>query len=79
MRRWRLRFHAALTGAVTLGARHGRFDANGFAEDGFEPHSVPSAVGGALILWVGWYGFNPGSTGAMSSESDALVSARAGD
>jgi Amt family ammonium transporter len=51
----------ALAGAVVLGPRLGRK----FARDGgglFPPHDLVMASIGAVILWFGWYGFNPGST-----------------
>jgi len=51
----------ALAGAVALGPRLGRK----FARDGgglFPPHDLVMASIGAVILWFGWYGFNPGST-----------------
>ena len=51
----------ALAGAVALGPRLGRK----FAKDGggpTAPHDMNIAAIGAVILWFGWYGFNPGST-----------------
>jgi ammonium transporter, Amt family len=51
----------ALAGAIVLGPRLGRK----FSRDGggpMLPHDLTIAVGGGLILWFGWYGFNPGST-----------------
>ncbi len=51
----------ALAGAIVLGPRLGRK----FARDGggpMLPHDLTIAVSGGLILWFGWYGFNPGST-----------------
>ena len=51
----------ALAGAVALGPRIGRK----FARDGggpMPPHDLNIAAIGAVILWFGWYGFNPGST-----------------
>ncbi|MFZ4518550.1 MAG: ammonium transporter [Microthrixaceae bacterium] len=51
----------ALAGAVALGPRLGRK----FVPDGgglFPPHDLVMASLGAVILWFGWYGFNPGST-----------------
>jgi Amt family ammonium transporter len=56
----------ALIAAKILGPRIGRFyDSDGLelAEPkSFPPHSVSLQVLGTFILWVGWYGFNPGST-----------------
>jgi Amt family ammonium transporter len=58
---------AALAGAILLGPRIGRFTDKGDA-DAASPipgHSMPFAVIGAIILWVGWMGFNAGSTGGV--------------
>lgn len=56
----------ALIAAKILGPRIGRFydvDGNALPEPKpFPPHSVALQVLGTFILWVGWYGFNPGST-----------------
>jgi len=51
----------ALAGAIVLGPRLGRV----FKRDGggpMLPHDLTIAATGGLILWFGWYGFNPGST-----------------
>lgn len=51
----------ALAGALALGPRLGRK----FKRDGggaMLPHDLVIAASGGLILWFGWYGFNPGST-----------------
>ena len=60
----------ALVAAIILGPRIGRFyDEDGNALDKphtFPPHSVALQVLGTFILWFGWYGFNPGSTLAIS-------------
>src|SRR6187399_2687476 len=51
----------SLAGAVALGPRLGRI----FKRDGggpMPPHNVILGAVGGLILWFGWYGFNPGST-----------------
>jgi Amt family ammonium transporter len=52
---------AALAGTLMLGARIGKFDARGKAHP-IPGHSMPLAILGVLILWFGWFGFNPGST-----------------
>jgi ammonium transporter, Amt family len=52
---------AALAGTLLLGARIGKFDAKGKAHP-IPGHSMPLAILGVLILWFGWFGFNPGST-----------------
>ncbi len=51
---------AALAGTLLLGARIGKFR-NGKAVP-IPGHSIPLAMLGVLILWVGWMGFNPAST-----------------
>jgi Amt family ammonium transporter len=52
---------AALAGAIVLGPRLGKY-----AKDGkIKPimgHNIPLAALGVFILWLGWFGFNPGST-----------------
>ncbi|MDX6552893.1 MAG: ammonium transporter, Amt family, partial [Gaiellales bacterium] len=52
---------AALAGALLLGPRIGRFGADGRGR-AIAGHNMPYAVLGVIILWFGWFGFNPGST-----------------
>src|SRR3982750_2819276 len=52
---------AALAGALLLGPRIGKFGHAGRA-NAIPGHNMPYAVLGTLILWFGWFGFNPGST-----------------
>jgi ammonium transporter, Amt family len=52
---------AALAGAIILGPRIGKFGQDGRA-NAIPGHNMPYAVLGTLILWFGWFGFNPGST-----------------
>lgn len=52
---------AALAGALLLGPRLGRFGTDGRAHP-IPGHNMPYAVLGTIILWFGWFGFNPGST-----------------
>jgi Amt family ammonium transporter len=63
----------ALAGAIVLGPRLGRT----FKRDGggpMPPHDLTIAVSGGLLLWFGWYGFNPGSTlSAMDFEGIGRV------
>jgi len=65
----------ALAGAIALGPRIGRK----FKGDGggpMLPHDLTMATVGGLILWFGWYGFNPGSTlSAMDFEGIGRVAA----
>lgn len=66
---------AALAGAWVVGPRRGRWDEG--KESNFAPHSVPSVLSGALVLWVGWYGFNCGSTGSMATYKEAQKASHA--
>jgi Amt family ammonium transporter len=52
---------AALAGAILLGPRIGKFGKDGRANP-IPGHNMPYAVLGTIILWFGWFGFNPGST-----------------
>ncbi|WP_320677493.1 ammonium transporter [Prochlorococcus sp. MIT 1300] len=54
---------AGLVGAMLLGPRLGKF-VNGKAQ-AMPGHNMAIATLGALVLWIGWYGFNPGSQLAM--------------
>jgi ammonium transporter, Amt family len=51
---------AAFMGALFLGPRIGRYDENGNPR-AIPGHNIPFATLGVFILWVGWFGFNPGS------------------
>jgi ammonium transporter, Amt family len=52
---------AALAGAMVLGARTGKYNADG-SSNAIPGHNLTLASVGAFILWFGWFGFNPGST-----------------
>ena len=63
---------AGLAGILVLGPRIGKY------RDG-KPHAIPGhsmalAFLGAMILWLGWFGFNPGSTMAISGDKALAVS-----
>jgi Amt family ammonium transporter len=62
---------AALVGAWLVGPRAGRWtDASELKDDDkYKPHSVDNIIMGCLILWFGWFGFNPGSTCSLVEES----------
>lgn len=62
---------AALTGAVVLGPRRGRFLPDGSVRP-LPASSLPLATLGAMLLWLGWLGFNGGSQGSMSSAADII-------
>lgn len=62
----------ALVGAIALGPRLGRF-----AKDGkpvaIPGHSISLVVLGVFILWLGWFGFNPGSQLAIRGGNADVV------
>lgn len=61
---------AALVGAILLGARHGRYGADG-SVTAMPGSNIPLATLGTFILWLGWFGFNGGSQLAIGTISDA--------
>jgi Amt family ammonium transporter len=52
---------AALVGVYMLGPRLGKYNAEGKPQ-AIPGHNMTAATIGCLILWLGWFGFNPGST-----------------
>ncbi len=52
---------AGLAGAILLGPRLGKFGADG-KPNAIPGHNMAFTTLGVLILWFGWFGFNPGST-----------------
>jgi Amt family ammonium transporter len=62
---------AALTGAMVLGPRIGKYSKDGKILP-IPGHSMALATIGVFVLWFGWFGFNPGSTMA----ADALAIGR---
>jgi Amt family ammonium transporter len=62
----------ALAGAIAVGARIGKFNKDGKALP-IPGHSIPLAALGVFILWLGWFGFNPGSTTAVGGGSFAKI------
>jgi Amt family ammonium transporter len=52
---------AALAGAIVLGPRLGKYGKDGKPR-AIMGHNIPLAALGVFILWLGWFGFNPGST-----------------
>ena len=63
---------AALAAVSILGARKGKYGENGsvYAIPG---SNIPIAALGALILWLGWFGFNGGSQLAINTAADAIA------
>ncbi|HLW27833.1 MAG TPA: ammonium transporter [Kiloniellales bacterium] len=62
---------AALTGAIIIGARRGKYAPDGKVNP-IPGANLPLATLGTLILWMGWFGFNGASALAMDSAA-ALV------
>jgi Amt family ammonium transporter len=60
----------ALTGAIFVGARIGKYDRNGKARN-IRGHDMAIATLGTLILWLGWIGFNGGST--LAADGNAIA------
>jgi Amt family ammonium transporter len=58
---------AALAGAIVLGPRLGKYAKDGSVKP-ILGHNMPLAALGVFILWLGWFGFNPGSTTAASKD-----------
>ena len=63
---------AALAAVSILGARKGKYGADGsvYAIPG---SNIPIAALGALVLWLGWFGFNGGSQLAINTAADAIA------
>jgi ammonium transporter, Amt family len=66
---------AALAGVLLLGARKGKYSADGKVNP-IPGSSMPLATLGTFILWLGWFGFNGGSQLALGSFADASAVAR---
>lgn len=56
-----------LAGAIVLGPRIGKYTREGKAR-AIPGHNLPLGALGVFILWLGWFGFNPGSTTAANKE-----------
>ena len=63
---------AALIAVFLLGARIGKFNAEGKAQ-AIMGHNIPLAAAGVLILWLGWFGFNGGSVLSADPELTSLT------
>ncbi|MDT0595599.1 ammonium transporter [Glaciecola petra] len=61
---------AALAGVLILGARKGKYSADGKA-NAIPGANLPLATLGTFILWMGWFGFNGGSVLALASVESA--------
>ena len=58
---------AALAGTIVLGPRLGKYAKDGSVRP-ILGHNLPLAALGVFILWLGWFGFNPGSTTAANKD-----------
>jgi Amt family ammonium transporter len=69
---------AGLAGAIVLGPRVGRFNKDG-SSNAMPGSNLAISALGVFILWVGWYGFNPGSqlliSGATNVHAVMLIAA----
>ncbi len=67
---------AGLAGAMLLGPRLGRYSVDGKSIP-LPGHNITFAALGVFILWIGWYGFNPGSqltyAGAANAEATTYI------
>ena len=52
---------SALAGVILLGSRYGKYRADGSIKP-IMGHNMSMVTLGGLVLWFGWFGFNPGST-----------------
>jgi Amt family ammonium transporter len=63
---------AALAGIIVLGPRLGRYGRDGRAAT-VPGHHMGYVFLGGMILWLGWFGFNPGSTMSLDPEAIARI------
>lgn len=63
---------AALAGVLVLGPRIGKYGKDGSVH-AIPGHNMTSAMTGCLVLWFGWFGFNPGSTMAADPEAISRI------
>ena len=61
---------AALAGVILLGAREGKYSADGKPQ-AIPGANLPLATLGTFILWLGWFGFNGGSVLATATVESA--------
>jgi len=61
---------ALLAAILIMGPRRGRYKKNG-AIQVIPASNIPLVTLGAFLLWIGWFGFNGGSVGAISSKENA--------
>jgi Amt family ammonium transporter len=61
---------AGLAGILALGPRYGKYNKDGSANP-IPGHNLSLALIGCFVLWLGWFGFNPGST--MGADARAIA------
>jgi len=61
---------AALAGVILLGPRRGKYSSDGKAYP-LPGHNMMAVTMGAMVLWLGWFGFNAGST--MAADPGAIA------
>lgn len=62
---------SALAGAIILGPRIGKYGKDGKPK-AIPGHNMSLAVIGLFVLWLGWFGFNPGSTMSFQNPDDVM-------
>ena len=62
----------ALAGAIVIGPRIGRFNKDG-SPNAMPGHNIPMGILGTIILFFGWFGFNPGSSLAFMGAGRSLA------
>lgn len=62
----------AFAALLIVGPRAGRFPKQGAARD-IIGHSIPLAILGVILLWIGWFGFNAGSTFALNQQVGKII------
>ena len=62
----------ALVGAIVIGPRIGRFNKDGSA-NAMPGHNIPMGILGTIILFFGWFGFNPGSSLSFVGAGQSLA------
>ena len=61
---------ALLAAILIMGPRRGKYKKNGQIQV-IPASNIPLVTLGAFLLWIGWFGFNGGSVGAISSKENA--------
>jgi len=62
----------SLAGLILIGPRIGRFNPDGSPRE-ITPFNIPYATLGLFLLWIGWWGFNGGSTLAFNEKVGSII------